>query len=232
MIEVIDATFAPDTSSDAVVFPNTMIRIDGIICAGKTTLLNASKAKLNSNGIKTKVLYESPNPVMLDLFYTDMRQYAFCMQMHMLQQRQRMHDTATAYKGTHKEYTSHKKGARVWLDRTLWGDMAFILLNYESGNISDKELDAYQSVMKNITRYAYDTIVFLDVSAQRSHYVNLKLCGKTSEKNIPLLYLKDLRRMYFIVLDKISKLQTIKLVLLSNDPFIKADSVREEIAKA
>lgn len=68
-----------------------IILVEGIIGAGKSTLSHKLYNLLKHAGIPVLFLEEEVDPVMLDLFLSDMKKYAFAFQMLMLVQRQKIY---------------------------------------------------------------------------------------------------------------------------------------------
>lgn len=110
-----------------------MIVTGGTVGIGKTTISEAIAKHLNS-----EVFYESvdDNPL-LEKFYAEPKRWAFPLQIYFLN---------TRFKSIKAALVNRMNV----LDRSLYEDELFCLLNYEDGNMSREELDCYRGLLANM----------------------------------------------------------------------------------
>src|SRR3990167_5943525 len=92
----------------------SIILIEGIIGAGKTTLAYKMTDLLTRVGIPVKFFEENVNGYLLDLFLKDMKKYAFAFQLLMPAQRRNIYLQAM-------EFSRMYNGVSI-IDRSLYGD--------------------------------------------------------------------------------------------------------------
>lgn len=223
--------FSPPGEATAIApLLNTIIAVEGIICAGKSTLLRRLASHIRGTGLACNVLFEAPNPELLKLFYADMARYAFTLQMDMLRLRQAVNREALVLAG--RGPSSGANGGVVWTDRSLWGDATFACVNRARGNITHDEFAVYQSALRQEGPYWYDFVVFLDVGVPRA----LALCASRggSETSGGQLegYFEHLRRAYYIQLREQGRLGLARVVFVPNDPFASVEEVLRRLLRA
>jgi len=108
--------------------------------------------------IPTLFLEENVDTLMLNLFLSDMKKYAFAFQMLMLAQRQKTYMQGIEF--------ARKENGVVIIDRSLYGDIAFCSLHVDRGNISDAEWQAYESVMCSTLLPQPSCILYLEVTPE------------------------------------------------------------------
>lgn len=207
---------------------NAVVAVEGIICAGKSTLLGAVDARLREAGLGCRVLHETPDPGLLGLFYSDMARYGFALQLDMLRQRQAINRLAHSLSG--RSPGGPPLGGIVWTDRSLWGDAVFACVNYVRGNISPAEFEVYRSVLDRGGPYQYDFVVFLDVEVPRA----LDLCrGRDRGESGELRgYFETLRLTYYLQLREQGRRGLARVVYVRNDPFVSAEDVLVRLLRA
>ncbi len=132
-----------------------MIIMSGTIGAGKSNL-----TKIVSEHLGTKPFYEpvEENPI-LPLYYSDMKRYAFLLQIYFLNKRFRMIKQAMVDDNN-------------VLDRSIYEDSLFFHLNAENGNVTKEEVATYDDLLDNMmeelpyaaAKKAPDLLVHIDVS--------------------------------------------------------------------
>ena len=161
--------------------PNIVIGIAGIIGAGKSTLCDQLSDILGYD------LYKEPveQNEYLEKFYSNMEQYAFPMQIYMLNHRFRQHQQMV---------WSNKSAIQ---DRTIYEDVIFAKLLADSGMISELDFKTYIDLFQNMTNFLHrpNIIIYLDVTPEKS-LERIKLRSRDCEKEVPLEYLEKLRDGY------------------------------------
>ena len=110
-----------------------VIVLAGMIGAGKSTYTEMIAKELGS-----KPFYESVDDNrILEMFYEDPKRWAFALQIHFLN---------TRFKSIKKALVDRQNV----LDRSIYEDALFTQINYETGNMSDAEMDTYFSLLDNM----------------------------------------------------------------------------------
>lgn len=168
--------------------------IEGTIAAGKSTLSQKLYNFIKKVGIPVKFFEEEVDPIMLDLFLSDMQKYAFAFQMHMLVQRQKAYLQAIQF--------SREKNAICIMDRSLYGDYAFAMMHADKGNISEKEFKAYESVMASTPLPEPSNILYLEVTPETAmQRIQARNRGKEAE-TYTIDYLHDLDVNYKVCMEE------------------------------
>jgi deoxyadenosine/deoxycytidine kinase len=103
--------------------------IEGIMGCGKTTFITRLAESLVTKGYKV-ILYPEFVPSTLQNYLRNPRRYTFQFQKEILLNRIKIIDDAKKYSET---------GYIVLLDRSTYGDMAFIRHHVKKGNLSEKQ---------------------------------------------------------------------------------------------
>lgn len=176
------------------------IAIVGNIGAGKTTL-----TELLANHLKWEPQYEAVdnNPYLED-FYSDMKRWAFNLQIYFLNSRFR------------HIVELQKKGTNIIQDRTIYEDAYIFAENlYDMGLMSARDFDNYSSIFESIISYIKppDLLIYLRASVP-TLVDHIQLRGREYESGIRLDYLSKLNGKY----EKwIKNYQDGKLLILDKD---------------
>lgn len=155
------------------------IVVEGVIGAGKTTLAEKLKEKLNAELVKEQF---EVNPF-LEKFYNDRKRYAFQTQMFFLvnrfKQQQQLHQENLFTEYLVADYSFHK-------------DQIFAYLNLEG-----EELKLYESIFPLLARNLRkpDLVVYLQSSVDRLMY-NIKKRGRKIERSLTRSYIEELSEAY------------------------------------
>lgn len=178
---------------------NTINAIEGLICSGKTTFLERVQEYLNGISLSSHTIFETPSKHFLQLFYSDMRKYAFSFQMDMLRQRQRCNEISLSLAGRCDQYgVTSGKPSIVWNDRSMIGDPVFFMLHLVKKNITPEESVVYSKVLESMGPYRYDRVIFFDVEAEEAVRRSEERRRKTGDPPIPLDYMRELRCAYYV----------------------------------
>lgn len=108
------------------------IVIDGVVGAGKSTLVEILKDELSYTPFYEPV---EDNPI-LDKFYYDRSRYSFPLQVFFLNKRFKMVKEASK--------------TNSLLDRSIYGDMIFAKMLKDSGEMSEEEYELYKELACNM----------------------------------------------------------------------------------
>ncbi|PPK99775.1 deoxynucleoside kinase [Parapedobacter indicus] len=158
------------------------IAIVGNIGAGKTTL-----TRLLANHLKWEPQFEAvdDNPYLED-FYSDMKRWAFNLQIYFLNSRFR-HIVQLQQKETN-----------IIQDRTIYEDAYIFAENlYDMGLMSARDFENYSNIFESIISYikAPDLLIYLRASVP-TLVENIQTRGREYEANIRLDYLSKLNTKY------------------------------------
>jgi len=158
------------------------ITIVGNIGAGKTTL-----TKLLADHLKWEPQFEAvdDNPYLED-FYSDMKRWAFNLQIYFLNSRFR-HIVQLQQKETN-----------IIQDRTIYEDAYIFAENlYDMGLMSARDFENYSNIFESIISYIKppDLLIYLRASVP-TLVENIQTRGREYEANIRLDYLSKLNAKY------------------------------------
>lgn len=158
------------------------IAIVGNIGAGKTTL-----TKLLANHLKWEPQFEAvdDNPYLED-FYSDMKRWAFNLQIFFLNSRFR------------HIVQLQQKEINIIQDRTIYEDAYIFAENlYDMGLMSARDFENYSNIFESIITYIKppDLLIYLRASVP-TLVENIQTRGREYEANIRLDYLSKLNAKY------------------------------------
>ncbi len=158
------------------------IAIVGNIGAGKTTL-----TKLLASHLKWEPQFEAvdDNPYLED-FYSDMKRWAFNLQIYFLNSRFR------------HIVQLQEKGTNIIQDRTIYEDAYIFAENlYDMGLMSARDFENYSNIFESIVSYIKppDLLIYLRASVP-TLVDNIQLRGREYESGIRLDYLSKLNAKY------------------------------------
>ena len=158
------------------------IAIVGNIGAGKTTL-----TQLLANHLKWEPKFEAvdDNPYLED-FYSDMKRWAFNLQIYFLNSRFR------------HIVQLQQKNINIIQDRTIYEDAYIFAENlYDMGLMSARDFENYSSIFESIVSYIKppDLLIYLRASVP-TLVDNIQTRGREYEANIRLDYLSKLNAKY------------------------------------
>lgn len=155
------------------------IAIEGVIGAGKTTLADLLARRRNAR----LVLEEFEENPFLEKFYADRSRYAFQTQLAFL---------ASRFKQQQALYNKDLFHDMVISDYLFEKDRIFARLN-----LSDDELSLYESIYNIMSSISVkpDLVIFIQSSVERL-IQNIKVRGRSYEKDITPQYLEELNEAY------------------------------------
>lgn len=190
------------------------IGVSGIIGAGKSTLVSElSKA----TGWTATFEPVETNPY-LDDFYADQERYGFAMQVFLLNERYRQHQSVVW------------GSKNVIQDRTIYEDPVFAKLLYDSGKMSSRDYETYKSLFTNMTNFLHrpDVIVYLDVSVDTA-MKRIAARGRECEVGIPREYLEKLKAGYEHWIDTAGKVIPILRIDWNEIPSNYCQHIKEQL---
>lgn len=194
-----------------------VIVLAGMIGAGKTKYTQMISEELGS-----QPFYESvEDNRILEMFYKDPKRWAFALQIHFLN---------TRFQSI-KQALKHQHNV---LDRSIYEDALFTKINYESGNMSEAEMDTYLSLLDNMMeelagmpKKAPDLLVYLQ-GPLSIHLERIKKRGREyeqveNEDDELLSYYKHLHSRYDEWYDAYDKSKKIAIPITEYDIEIAED---------
>ncbi len=197
----------------------SIIGLEGLIGAGKTTAGRSMVNFLNENGIKAKFFKEFVNPRLLKQYISDMKKYSYTFQLIMGMKRLEIYHKASEYA---------KTGGIAIIDRTLLGDMTFALMQYHNGNYTEEEWDTYNDIIKTGTSLAPSLVVYFKTSSAKA-YERMVSRGYKSEKDgYTIDYFRTLCARYDEVMERAKKTYCILDLDWNKDKNVIGGSIEDE----
>ena len=173
----------------------SIVVIEGTVGAGKSYLCDRVHKAFKSHRYPSIVLKEYVEEKTLNWFLEDEFGNAFGFQLILLGKRLQTYELALKYK---------RRGYTVIVDRSLHGDMAFELMHYKRGAISELQHGIYlDRIMERSNRLNVpDYCIFLNVSVDSAR-TNIKTRGRPGELKVYTReYLSNLRDAYAFCLKR------------------------------
>ncbi len=158
----------------------SIICIDGVVGAGKTTLGEILANELNFHFFREPV---DDNPL-LDKFYHDQERYSFPIQVYFLNKRFRMLKEA-------------EKMSACIMDRSIYGDVIFARLLMENAKMSKEEYNLYEELLYNMLEHISRPrlMVYLDITVENA-IKRIKERGRDYEQIVERNYWEKLNGHY------------------------------------
>ncbi len=158
----------------------SVICIDGVVGAGKTTLGEILAKDLHL------VFFQEPvdNNPLLDRFYYDQKRYSFPIQIYFLNKRFKMLKEASQLTG-------------CIMDRSIYGDVIFARLLMESELMSKEEYHLYEELLFNMLEHIErpKLMVYLDITVENA-IARINERGREFEKVVDRSYWEALNQHY------------------------------------
>ena len=163
---------------------NTLITLAGTVGVGKSTLTSTLSEALQFTPSFEKV---DGNPYLED-YYKNFKQWSFHLQIYFLaerfKQQKRMHETGLGYVQ----------------DRSIYEDVGiFAKLQYENGNMTDRDYETYHSLFEAMVMSPYfpqpDILIYIDGKLP-SILNRIDRRGREMEINTPVDFWEDLHNRY------------------------------------
>jgi len=190
-----------------------LIVIEANIGVGKTHLTGEIAELLSATPWLEPV---ETNPY-LELYYKDPKRWGLEMQYYLMSRR----------------FEDHQKAIEsIWrtqkpcvFDRSIYGDLAFAILNHEIGNIDDLGWKAYTRMRNMMFRFllAPQFCIYLDCEPGVA-FGRIQHRGRECETGITLEYLEGLQRAYAVVLEDLENRGT-KIIRIDYNKFVPAADI-------
>lgn len=161
--------------------PNETIIIDAVVGAGKTVYVEMLSKDMNIPNFQEPV---QDNPI-LDKFYYDRKRYSFPLQIFFLNRRFDMLKKAAELKKP------------TLMDRSIYGDMIFAKLLFESGDMDKDEYMLYHDLLINMLDHveAPKLMIYLKIDTN-SAIERIKKRGRDYEQIVEREYWERLNKEY------------------------------------
>ncbi|WP_245711625.1 deoxynucleoside kinase [Gracilibacillus ureilyticus] len=172
-----------------------MITIDGVVGAGKTTLMDIIVKELGYTPFEEPVVN---NPI-LDKFYYDRERYSFPLQVFFLNER-------------FNHIKNASKIPKAVLDRSIYGDVIFAKMLKDGGEMSEEEFDIYLNLFKNMMEHCQPPtlMIYLEVSLEEAvRRINNR--GRSYEMDTEISYWERLNKEYEEYFDAYSASPLLKI---------------------
>ncbi len=158
----------------------SVICIDGVVGAGKTTLGEIVAKEMNLLFFKEPV----DNNPLLDRFYYDQKRYSFPIQIYFLNKRFKMLKEAATLAG-------------CIMDRSIYGDVIFAKLLMEGDLMSLEEYNLYEELLFNMLEHIErpKLMVYLDITVDNA-IARIGERGREFEKVVNRSYWESLGGHY------------------------------------
>ncbi|GAB4112746.1 MAG: deoxynucleoside kinase [Thermoflexibacter sp.] len=158
----------------------SVICIDGVVGAGKTTLGEILAKELDVLFFKEPV----DNNPLLDRFYYDQKRYSFPIQIYFLNKRFKMLKEAAQITG-------------CIMDRSIYGDVIFARLLMEGELMSKEEYHLYEELLFNMLEHIErpKLMVYLDITVENA-IARINERGREFEKVVTRSYWEALNQHY------------------------------------
>ena len=157
-----------------------MIIVEGTVGVGKSSLMEILSEEFGLTVFPEPVV---DNPL-LPLFYDNMKQYGFALQVFFLNNRFRMIKAGQKLEG-------------AIMDRSIYGDVIFAKMLHDQGNMSKAEIDCYLDLFANMMEHlpTPELVIYLRTDTE-SAIKKIKKRGRECEQNTDHQYWEDLNKEY------------------------------------
>lgn len=167
-----------------------IIIVDGLIGAGKSTFVKSLFSYYKNKGYNVIQLEEPVDELMLEAYIKHMDKYAYKFQSYMLMERIAIYENA-------QNFISKSKCNIAIIDRGLYGDYAFALLQREACRMDDIQWKIYNDIVSiYIKKLSNNKIIFLncDENVAMERIIKRNRPGEINGYSID--YLKNLNAAY------------------------------------
>lgn len=157
-----------------------MIIVEGTVGVGKSSLMEILSEEFGLTVFPEPVV----NNPLLPLFYENMKQYGFALQVFFLNNRFRMIKEGQKLEG-------------AIMDRSIYGDVIFAKMLHDQGNMSKAEIDCYLDLFANMMEHlpTPELVIYLRTDTE-SAIEKIKKRGRECEQNTDHQYWEDLNKEY------------------------------------
>lgn len=157
-----------------------MIIVEGTVGVGKSSLMEILSKELDLPVFPEPVV----NNPLLPLFYENMKQYGFALQVFFLNNRFRMIKDAQKLNG-------------AIMDRSIYGDVIFAKMLHDQGNMTKEEIDCYLDLFANMMEHLPkpELVIYLRTDTAGA-IQKIQKRGRECEQNTDHQYWADLNKEY------------------------------------
>ena len=170
-----------------------VICVEGIISAGKTSLINECLVPLwTQRGLRVRVIEEPVDKwkEILPMFYEDPKRWAYHFQS------KAFHDRVVESK---RMWNMYKDDTDIFIcDRSIFSDPGFMEINYIQGNMTNMEMKHYNewwNMWSTVVPFIPDMFVYLTVSVEEAT-IRLKERSRNGESKITPEYQQLLKNFH------------------------------------
>jgi deoxyadenosine/deoxycytidine kinase len=166
-------------------YASLLVAVSGMMASGKTSLIDLLQEQFQAVGYQVQVFHETFDPKLLSRFYDDPAQWAFALQMDMLQRTIQRYEAA-------RLILSAKPNTIVLIDGTLQSNRVYADMHRRNGLICAEQMATYDEQVSSSIDLAPDMELLSDITAEEALERILKR-HRSCELEIPIEYLKHLR---------------------------------------
>ncbi|MFC4735832.1 deoxynucleoside kinase [Bacillus daqingensis] len=183
----------------------SLITLAGTVGAGKSTLTRTLAEALQFTPAFEKV---DGNPYLED-YYADFKKWSFHLQMYFLAERFK------------QQKAMHEEGLGYVQDRSIYEDVGiFAKLQYDQGNMSDRDFNTYQSLFEAMVMNPYfpkpDVLIYINGSFE-SIMRRIESRGRQMEIDTPVTFWEDLYTRYETWIESFTECPVLHLDIDSYD---------------
>lgn len=152
------------------------------------------------------------------------KNYSFSFQLDMLNACQQNYREAEWHAGRHGGISNKV----VIIDRTVWGNAVFAAIQFETGNITEEEMNVYYSRIKRYSPYRFDHIIYLDISPEKA-LERITERDRDAESAYTLEYLESLEKAYYSQIYSQMTANQSNIIVISNERYCNALTVMRKV---
>lgn len=170
-----------------------VICVEGIISAGKTSLINECLVPLwTQKGLRVRVIEEPVDKwkEILPMFYEDPKRWAYHFQS------KAFHDRVVE---SNRMWDTYKDDTDIFIcDRSIFSDPGFMKINYIQGNVTNMEIEHYYewwNMWSTVVPFVPDLFIYLMISVDEA-MIRLKERSRKGESKVTSEYQQLLKNFH------------------------------------
>jgi deoxyadenosine/deoxycytidine kinase len=210
-----------------------MIDFEGLICSGKTHLVQDIGMRLEAKRIPHFEGEEKVPEQMLARYYRHMRDrpgqpnpWSLPFQIEMLNRCKRNYLGALHATGRNWGASPNARAA-AFEDRGLLGNTVFAAVQVEEGYMDNEEYSSYLELLhdESVMPYQTNRLVYVFAPAAECQRRNIVHRQIEAEQGIPLSYLEKLEHGHYVQFYDLARNGESNIIVIRNDPFLPAEQV-------